>query len=45
MIEDWSAVTGYQASGNREDSIGDWSHLLEESPQSEWAKRAGHTRQ
>jgi uncharacterized protein YyaL (SSP411 family) len=40
----WSAVASYRVSGNRDDLIEGWNRLLEESPRSEWAERAGYIR-
>ena len=41
----WSAVAAYQVSGDREDLTEGWNRLLDEHPQSEWAKKAGYIRQ
>jgi hypothetical protein len=36
----WAAVAGYKASGDAQNLIQGWNKLIEEFPQSEWAKRA-----
>jgi uncharacterized protein YyaL (SSP411 family) len=41
----WSAVVAFRLSGERKDLTEGWDRLLDEFPQSEWAKRAGYVRQ
>jgi len=36
----WAAVASYKASGDAENLIQGWNRLLQQFPQSEWAKRA-----
>ena len=36
----WAAVAGYKASGDAQTLIQGWNRLIQEFPQSEWAKRA-----
>lgn len=40
----WAAVAAFEVSGDRGDLTGGWEPLLEEYPESEWAKRASYIR-
>ncbi len=40
----WTAVAGYKASGDVQRLLGGWNRLLDEFPQSEWAKKVAFIR-
>ncbi|HEU4754244.1 MAG TPA: thioredoxin family protein [Armatimonadota bacterium] len=40
----WSAVAAYKSSGDAQNLIAGWNRLLDQFPQSDWAKKAGFIR-